>query len=219
MPRENAIVDTDDHPADNAVLVVAEADATSQSVQRPTRVNDNAEATDAWIRSFERPPLNMAACPARLGTTEPAGISVPAVVEGKVAEVDLAELEEESLVALLRANGGAWTERLVCHLLGWSAEHAAARAKPGSALKRLRKNHFLGNLFLLEVDPDHRSGRGRWWRANRAGYTDLVSQAGLYAVDETDELDCRPRSVAAAYWTCATVGVSNRVAPARISPW
>jgi len=52
------------------------------------------------------------------------------------------------------------------------------------------------SLFLLEVDPAHRSGRGRWWRANRAGYTDLIANAGLYAAGETDEMDCRARSVA-----------------------
>lgn len=167
-------------------------EARIRSLQLPAAV-DGSDGV-SWIQSFERPPLNMTACPARLGTTEPAGIPVPAVVEGKVAEVDLAELDEESLVDLLRVNGGAWMERLVCHLLGWP-EHAPAR-KLGSALKRLRQNRFLGNLFLLEVDPDHRSGRGRWWRANRSGYTDLVSQAGLYGVDETDEQDCRPRSVA-----------------------
>jgi hypothetical protein len=37
--------------------------------------------------------------------------------------------------------------------------------------------------FLLEVKHSHRSGCGRWWRANGAGYTDQLDRAGLYAKD------------------------------------
>ena len=37
-----------------------------------------------------------------------------------------------------------------------------------------------GRKVLREVVPDWRPGRGRFWRANGAGYTDKVDHAGLY---------------------------------------
>lgn len=38
---------------------------------------------------------------------------------------------------------------------------------------------FDGPCFL-EVLPEHRGGRGRWWCPGAQGYTDDVSAAGLY---------------------------------------
>lgn len=35
-------------------------------------------------------------------------------------------------------------------------------------------------VYLLEVMKERRSGRGRYWRANSAGYTDRLEDAGLY---------------------------------------
>jgi hypothetical protein len=37
---------------------------------------------------------------------------------------------------------------------------------------------------LIEVERHHRQGRGRWWRANGCGYTDLLPWAGVYTADE-----------------------------------
>ena len=52
------------------------------------------------------------------------------------------------------------------------------------------------DLYLLEVNPGHRSGRGRWWGPNRQGYTDKIEHAGLYTADESNEADCTSRTVA-----------------------
>jgi len=38
--------------------------------------------------------------------------------------------------------------------------------------------------FLVEVLPEHQSGRGRYWRPESSGYTDEVAAAGLYTEDE-----------------------------------
>lgn len=35
-------------------------------------------------------------------------------------------------------------------------------------------------LYVLEVLPGHRQGRGRFWRQNASGYTNDPLQAGLY---------------------------------------
>jgi hypothetical protein len=42
---------------------------------------------------------------------------------------------------------------------------------------------MMRDLFVYRVKPDHRSGRGTYWRANRAGYTDSLAEAGLYEDD------------------------------------
>jgi hypothetical protein len=39
-------------------------------------------------------------------------------------------------------------------------------------------------LFLIEVHPDARAGRARYWRPDSCGYTDEVTGAGLYREDE-----------------------------------
>lgn len=36
-------------------------------------------------------------------------------------------------------------------------------------------------MYIYEVHPLHRNGRGRFWRANSSGYTDSLLFAGLYA--------------------------------------
>lgn len=41
--------------------------------------------------------------------------------------------------------------------------------------------------YVYEVKKGHRQGRGRFWRANRAGYTDRISEAGLYMEPEEGE--------------------------------
>lgn len=40
------------------------------------------------------------------------------------------------------------------------------------------------DLRVLEVKPDHRAGRGRWWRNDGQGYTDRIEDIGLYAPDD-----------------------------------
>ena len=40
--------------------------------------------------------------------------------------------------------------------------------------------------FLLEVKLNRRSGRGRWWQSNSAGYTDQFDRAGLYDKDSDE---------------------------------
>jgi len=40
---------------------------------------------------------------------------------------------------------------------------------------------------LIEVRPEWRSGRGRFWRPNAAGYTDDVGRAGIYKATERHE--------------------------------
>lgn len=37
---------------------------------------------------------------------------------------------------------------------------------------------------LIELEQHHRSGRGRWWRPKRAGYTDILTEAGVYPAAE-----------------------------------
>jgi len=37
--------------------------------------------------------------------------------------------------------------------------------------------------LLIEVLPEWRTGRGRWWCPNSAGYTDTLSRAGVYDPD------------------------------------
>jgi len=39
-------------------------------------------------------------------------------------------------------------------------------------------------MWLFEVKPGRRSGRGRYWRPNAAGYTDDIARAGLYDDDD-----------------------------------
>jgi hypothetical protein len=41
---------------------------------------------------------------------------------------------------------------------------------------------------LIELERNHRAGRGRWWRPNRAGYTDIFTEAGVYPADEARRL-------------------------------
>ncbi len=37
---------------------------------------------------------------------------------------------------------------------------------------------------LIELEQHYRSGRGRWWRPKRAGYTDILTEAGVYPASE-----------------------------------
>jgi hypothetical protein len=39
-------------------------------------------------------------------------------------------------------------------------------------------------LYLIEVKPQHRRGRARYWKAGGYGYTDAIHEAGLYSRDE-----------------------------------
>jgi len=41
-------------------------------------------------------------------------------------------------------------------------------------------------IYFIEVVPDWRPGRGRWWRPDGCGYTDRLERAGLYAEDHAD---------------------------------
>jgi hypothetical protein len=49
---------------------------------------------------------------------------------------------------------------------------------------------------LIELEQHHRSGRGRWWRPNRAGYTDIFTEAGVYPAQEARSLARRGASYA-----------------------
>lgn len=42
----------------------------------------------------------------------------------------------------------------------------------------------LPDLRVLEVRPEWRSGRGRWWQDDGAGYTDKIERIGLYRPDD-----------------------------------
>lgn len=44
-------------------------------------------------------------------------------------------------------------------------------------------------MYVIEVDEDDRLDRGRWWLPAAAGYTNLLSRAGLY-----DEADAQRRA-------------------------
>jgi len=46
----------------------------------------------------------------------------------------------------------------------------------------------LSGLYLLEVPPSHRAGRGRWWGPNRCGYTSILALAGVYGEAEANEI-------------------------------
>lgn len=41
---------------------------------------------------------------------------------------------------------------------------------------------------LIEVAPEHRRPRDRWWRPGSAGYTNDLAEAGLYPHHEAAEL-------------------------------
>lgn len=56
--------------------------------------------------------------------------------------------------------------------------------------------NFAG-VVLIEVLPRFRSGRGRWYRPNAQGYTDIFTEAGVFDIREarhrTDRSDrCYP---------------------------
>lgn len=54
----------------------------------------------------------------------------------------------------------------------------------------------LAGLCVIEVAAASRPGRGRWWRPNRAGYTNEINEAGLYTAPEAQQLESRPTHVA-----------------------
>lgn len=43
-------------------------------------------------------------------------------------------------------------------------------------------------FFLIEVRPTFRRGRGRFWRPNGNGYTDLIERAGVYSSRDALEI-------------------------------
>ena len=47
---------------------------------------------------------------------------------------------------------------------------------------------FRPDAYLLEVAPQHRTGRGKWWAANRCGYTSKLGLAGLYTREEAEKV-------------------------------
>jgi len=65
-------------------------------------------------------------------------------------------------------------------------------------------------VTLIEVLPDHRSGRARWWAENGQGYTDEVMYAGLF--DGT----ARVRGSATAHAVSVHVVIENLKNEARI---
>lgn len=56
------------------------------------------------------------------------------------------------------------------------------RILPGNSLPPV-DDDFTGPC-LIEVKPQHRSGRGRWWRPKSNGYTDIPGEAGVYSAEE-----------------------------------
>lgn len=69
------------------------------------------------------------------------------------------------------------------HRISWFVEQWIAAGYPGIPQGAPIPEGF-DDLCLIEVMPEWRSGRGRFYRPKSDGYTDDPVQAGLYTGDE-----------------------------------
>jgi len=40
-------------------------------------------------------------------------------------------------------------------------------------------------LYIIEVRPEHRAGRGQYWRPDGKGYTDELHEAGVFTESDS----------------------------------
>src|SRR5690606_35639130 len=70
------------------------------------------------------------------------------------------------------------------HRARWLRPRNVGEVMSSGKFGAVSNNVPLDDLYLLEVVPEWRFGRGRYWRRDARGYTDLLENAGVYTATE-----------------------------------